>query len=273
MQPLFKEITFPPVRQFTADIGKLSSEQHTIRALLEVDVTDALDRIKAMRSPANKVSFLAWFIKVLADTVVEHPPINGLKKGRNRVIVFNQVDMSTIVERKVNQVAVPLPLVLRSVNAKSPLEITREIQDAVDQSLENQNAPQVGSRENTLFIKLGLILPQWLRLFIMRMFILRNPQRMQQTMGTVMVTSLGTVGQIPAWIMPTSIHPLSIGIGTLTKKPYLVQSQTLARQVLHLTVAMDHDVIDGMPARAFIADLVNRLSHGYGLAIDHFPES
>jgi pyruvate/2-oxoglutarate dehydrogenase complex dihydrolipoamide acyltransferase (E2) component len=273
MQSLFKEITFPPVRQFTADIGKLSSEQHTIRAFLEVDVTNTLERIKALRSPANKVSFLAWFIKVLADTVVDHPPVNGLKKGRNRVIVFNQVDISTIVERKVNQVAVPLPLVLRAVNTKSPFEVTREIQDAVDQSLENQNAPQVGSGENTRLIKLGLILPQWLRLFIIRMFILRNPQRMQQTMGTVMVTSLGTVGQIPAWIMPTSIHPLSIGIGTLTKKPCFVQGQILPRQILHLTVGMDHDVIDGMPARAFIADLVNRLSQGYALDIDHLPES
>ena len=112
---------------------------------------------------------------------------------------------------------------------------------------------------------MGLILPQWLRLFVMRSFILRNPQRMQNTMGTVMVTSLGTVGHIPGFIIPTSIHPLSIGIGTLTKKPVFVQGKCQPRQVLHLTVAFDHDVIDGMPARNFIADLVNRLNQGYAL--------
>ncbi len=112
---------------------------------------------------------------------------------------------------------------------------------------------------------MGLILPQWLRLFVMRSFILRNPQRIQNTMGTVMVTSLGTVGHVPGFIIPTSIHPLSIGIGTLTKKPVILQGKCQPRQVLHLTVSFDHDVIDGMPARNFIADLVNRLTQGYAL--------
>ncbi|MFU8827590.1 MAG: 2-oxo acid dehydrogenase subunit E2 [Brevefilum sp.] len=259
------EITFPAVRQFTADVGKLSKEKHTIQAFIEVDVTDALARIKTLRSPAYKVSFLAWFIKVLVDTVEHHPPVNGIKKGRKRVVVFKQVDVSTIFEKLVEQVAVPLPLVVRRANAKSPLQISQEIQDAVNQPLQNQKSPGVGAGDNKLLIMLGLILPQWLRLFIMRNLILRNPKRMQATMGTVLVTSLGTVGQISTWILPTSIHPLSIGIGTLVKKPYLVGGEVQSRQILHLTVALDHDVIDGMPARAFIADLVDRLSRGYAL--------
>lgn len=269
MQRPFIEISYPSVRQFTADIGKLSSEQHTIRAFLEIDVTHALDRIKALRTPSYKLSFLAWFIKVLADTVADHPPINGIKKGRNRVIVFKQIDISTIIEKQVNRVSVPLPLVVRAANLKSPIEIHQEIQNAANQSIENQTTPQVGSGENKFLIALGLISPQWLRLRIMRSFILRNPQRMQTTMGTVMVTSLGTVGNVASWIMPTSIHPLSVGIGTLMKKPYLLQGKIQPRQILHLTVGMDHDVIDGMPAREFIADLVNRLNQGYALGDDH----
>lgn len=265
MQQTYLEIYHPAVRQFTADIGKLSGEKHTIRAFLEVDVTNVLEHIKSLRSTGYKVSFLAWFIKVLADTVVKHPPINGVKRGRNKVIVFKQIDISTIVERKVGQDAVPLPLVLRAVNIKAPIEITQEIQNAVDQSIERQNAPRVGSGENTILIRLGLILPRWLRLFIMRKFILGSPQRLQDTMGTVMVTSLGTVGNLPGWIMPTSIHPLSVGIGTLAKKPLLFRGKIQPRQILHLTVGLDHDVIDGMPARAFIAELVDRLTQGYAL--------
>lgn len=265
MPNAFIEQKISPVRQFTADIGQLSREKHTIRAFLEVDITHALEQIKALRSPTYKVSLLAWFIKVLGDTVASHPPVNGIKKGPNKVIVFKQVDISTIVEKPVDGVSVPLPLVIRAANAKSPDQINQEIQNAVGQSIENGEAPSIGPGENKFLLSLGLILPQWLRLLVLRNFILRNPQRMQNTMGTVMVTSLGTVGHIPSWIMPTSIHPLSIGIGTLTKKPVLVQGKVQPRQILHLTVAFDHDIIDGMPARNFIADLVDRLIQGYGL--------
>jgi hypothetical protein len=189
------------------------------------------------------------------------------------VIVFEQVDISTIIEKPVDGTSVPLPLVIRAANTKSPHQITKEIQNAVDQRLENGKPPSIGDQDNQFLISMGLILPQWLRLFVIRSLILLNPKRMQKTMGTVMVTSLGTIGQIPGFIIPTSIHPLSIGIGTLTKKPVFIQGKCQPRQVLHLTIAFDHDVIDGMPTRHFIADLVNRLNQGYALKVVESQES
>lgn len=36
----------PPSRQFIFDIGKLGSQKHYVRGLLEVDVTEALRKIK-----------------------------------------------------------------------------------------------------------------------------------------------------------------------------------------------------------------------------------
>jgi len=268
MKKPYSEVKYPAVRQFTADIGRLDREIHRMRGFLEIDLTDSLEQIKTIRTPEHKVSFIAWFLKVLADTVISHPPVNGIKKGRNRVIVFNQVDIATIFEKPVDGQAVPLPMVLRAVNTKSALQISQEIHNAVHQNIENGNTPSIAGQENQFLVKMGLVLPQWLRLFVMRSFILRNPQRMQATMGTVMVTSLGTVGQIPGYIIPTSIHPISIGIGTLTKKPVIIHGKVQPRQVLHLTVSFDHDVIDGMPARNFIADLVNRLTQGYALDTD-----
>lgn len=265
MHKPFFEIKVPAIRQFTADIGRLDREIHRMRGFFEIDLTDSLEKIKTLRKPDHKISFLAWFLKVLADTTISHPPVNGIKKGRNRIIVFNKIDIATVVEKPVGGIPVPLPVVLRAVNTKSVLQISQEIANAVHQSLENENSPAITSQDNQFIISLGLISPQWLRLFVMRHFYLRNPQRMQNTMGTVMVTSLGTVGQIPGYIIPTSIHPLSIGIGSLTRKPVVVQGKCQPRQILHLTVGFDHDVIDGMPARNFIADLVNRLSQGYAL--------
>lgn len=263
----YTEIEYPSVRQFTADMGVIGREKHFVRALVEVDVTDALGKIKALRRPGRKVSFLAWFIKVLADCTAQHPPINGIRRGRNKVVVFQSVNISTIVEKQVEGKAVPLPLVLRDANHKTPFQVNDEIQTAVSQAVENEGNLVLGKGESVFFLKLAAALPQWMRLLYMRAFILNNPQRMQEMMGTVMVSSLGTVGRISGWIMPTSMHPLSIGIGSLNKKAVIHGGEIQKRDVLHLTIAIDHDVVDGMPALKFIDDFAARLESGAGLDV------
>ena len=261
----FVTVEYPAARVFTSDTGRISQEKHYVRALLEVDVTGALQKLKTLRSPGKKVSFLAWFIKVLANAVANHPPINGIKKGRNKVVVFQSVNVSTIVEKTVDGTSIPLPLVLREVNRKSHFQINDEIQSAIDQAVVQAGNLVLGSGENNLLMRLTLVIPQWLRLWIMRVFVLSNPQRMQQMMGTVMVTSLGTGGRITSWIIPTSMHPLSIGIGSLNKKPIIHNGQIEKRTILHLTIAFDHNIIDGMPARHFVEELVAMLESGSGL--------
>jgi pyruvate/2-oxoglutarate dehydrogenase complex dihydrolipoamide acyltransferase (E2) component len=79
---------------------------------------------------------------------------------------------------------------------------------------------------------------------------------MQEMMGTVMVSSLGTMGRISGWIIPTSMHPLCLGIGTINKKPVVHAGKIEARDILHLTISFDHDVVDGMLARKFVDELV-----------------
>ncbi len=261
----YTEIHYPAVRQFTADMGVIGRDKHYVRALVEVDVTDALLKIRTLRRPERKVSFLAWFIKVLADCTAQHPPINGIRKGRNKVVVFKSVNIATIVEKKVDGEAVPLPLVLRDANHKTALQLNDEIQAAVSQTVANEGNLVLGKGENTFLLKLAGALPQWMRLLYMRALILNNPQRMQEMMGTVMVSSLGTVGRIAGWILPTSMHPLSIGIGSLNKKAMIHDGEVQKRDILHLTIAIDHDVINGMPALRFMDDFAARLESGAGL--------
>ncbi len=261
----FFTIKYPAVRQFTADIGRLDHGRHYVRALLEVDVTAALQKLRQLRAPGRKISFLAWFVKVLADAVAQHPPINGVRRGRHKVVVFRQVNISVVVEKQVDGRAVPLPLVLRDVNDKTALQLNTEIQAAIEQPIEHAGNLVLGKGEHRGLLNLALALPQWMRLAFMRTFILGNPQRVQDMMGTVMISSLGTVGRLSGWMLPTSMHPLSIGIGSLNKKPAIYQGAIQKRDILHLTIAFDHDVIDGMPARAFVDELVARLEAGAGL--------
>ena len=261
----FIKVQYPGVRVLTSDTGRIDRDKHYVKALLEVDITTALQKLKTLRVPGKKVSFQAWFIKLLADSVALHPPVNGIHKGRDQVLVFRSVDVSTVVEKMVDGVPVPLPLVLRGANFKTCYELNDELQAAISQPVADKGSPAVGKGENRWLIKFALAIPQWLRLFIMRKFILGNPLRMQKTMGTVMVTSVGAVGHLSGWILPTSMHPLSLAIGSINKKPAIFEGEIQKRSILHLTVAVDHDVIDGVPAMRFMDDFVSKLEKGSGL--------
>jgi len=260
----FRIYQSPPSRVFTTDIGQLSREKHYIRTLLEIDISDSLRALKAVRTNKNKLSFFSWFIKCIADTVPDHPPLNGIRRGKRTIFVPESVDISVVVEKDVKGQSVPLPLILRNAQEKSLVQLNDEIKSAVAQDVQHTGNLVLGSGENRIFMNLALWIPQKIRLLFMR-HILKNPRRMQEIMGTVMVTSLATGGRVVGWIIPTSIHPLSIGVGTISKKTINLKGVLEKRDILHLTIAFDHDVIDGMPAKRFTEALVARLQSAYGL--------
>mgnify|MGYP005838637419 CR=1 FL=1 len=260
------EIPYPSSRQFTFDVGKLGREKHHIKALLEVDVTEARRKIKQSRQAGRKISVTTWLIKVLADSVALHPLIAGVNRPRqNTVVVFDDVDISLVIEKEVNGTRVPLPYVIRKADQKTLDHIREEIETAKLQVFEDEGNYVLGNRHNPLAMKLFLRLPQWLRLAFMRVFVCNNPQRLKHMMGNVMLTTVGMVGHGRGWIMPYSIHPLCLAISSLNEQPALYRGEIQQREMLHVTVLIDHDVIDGMPAARFVNDFARRLEDGYGL--------
>ena len=261
-----KEIQYPSSRKFTFDVGKIGREKHHVRALLEVDVSDARKKIKIYRRSGNKASFIAWLIKVIADCVALHPPINGINNPRkNKVLVFTEVDISLVIEKEVNGTRVPLPYVIKKADQKTIYQITSEIETAKSQIFEDEGDYVLGKRQNPAAMKLFTMLPQRLRLVLMRKFVFNKPQRLKDMMGTVMVTTAGMVGHTRGWIMPYSIHPLSLAFGSLNEQPIVNRGEIQIREILHLTVSVDHDVIDGVPAARFVDDLVTKMEKGFGL--------
>jgi hypothetical protein len=144
--------------------------------------------------------------------------------------------------------------VLRKTNEKPAEALHQEIQLAKQQSVTDEENYVLGDSQNKWGIKFFLAMPQILRLWIWRL-ILRNPQRMKEMMGTVVVTSVGMIGNIKGWLIPTSIHPIAFAVGSIVKKPGVIGDQIEAREYLPLTVLIDHDVVDGAPAARFISRL------------------
>jgi pyruvate/2-oxoglutarate dehydrogenase complex dihydrolipoamide acyltransferase (E2) component len=170
-----------------------------------------------------------------------------------------------VIEKELNGARVPLPYVIRRADQKTVFQISDEIQAARSQAAEGEADYVLGKKSSPLGMRLFVSLPQWLRLALMRSLVLNHPQRFKDMMGTVMVTTVGMAGHTRGWIMPFGMHPLCLALGSLNEQPAVVRGEIQKRQILHLTVLVDHDVIDGIPAARFVDDLVRKLETGFGL--------
>lgn len=68
--------------------------------------------------------------------------------------------------------------------------------------------------------------------------------------------------RINGWFIHKSVHPLSFGVGSIIKKPVAIDNEIKIREILNMTILVDHDVIDGAPMVRFLNDLTNYLETG-----------
>jgi pyruvate/2-oxoglutarate dehydrogenase complex dihydrolipoamide acyltransferase (E2) component len=262
----YYESPYPSSRRLTFDLGRTGLAKHHVKALLEVDVTEARTRIRQSRRNGARVSFFAWLVKTTADSVASHLEVNGFNDQRhNKVVLFRDVDISIAVEKQVGGMSVPLPYVVRKAQQKTIGQIQQEIEAAKSETVENEGHYVLGTQTSTRAMKSFVTLPQWLRLALMRAFFFNNPRRMKSAMGTVMITTVGMAGHARGWIVPFSMHPVCLAFGSVTQQPAIHEGAIQKREILHLTVLIDHDVVDGVPAARFADDLVRRLESGSGI--------
>lgn len=260
----FEVFEFPRSRVATFDVGKIGRNKHHITALLEIDVTIAREKIKNQLKSGTKIGFTAWLIKVIAETIENHKYIQAINSGARKQIIFEDVDVSIPIEKEVDGIKVPLITVIRKANEKSVNEIDVEIKQAKKSQI-NSAADYVLSQKTEKYInRIFFNLPQSIRLIIWN-FILRNPFSKKQNMGTVIVTNIGMSGKFPGWIIPKSIHNLCFGMGTIIKKPWIVDNTIAIRDILHLTILFDHDAVDGSIAAKFTDALVRNIENAIEL--------
>lgn len=257
---------FPSSRQATFDTGYIGLRKHHMRALIELDVTEGRELIRKYRQQRKtELSFNAWILKCIGQAISENKAVHGLRKGRNKLVIFDDVDISIVIEKEIHGERVPLPLVIRKVNEKSPQEIHFEIKSAKEQAIHNEKDYVLGENQFKGVMKLYVALPQFLRLTIWKWFILKNPLLLKKMSGTVVATSVGMMGNVKGWAIPVSLHPICFALGSIVKKPGVIKKQIEIREYLYMTILIDHDVVDGAPAARFIARLTELVESGYGL--------
>jgi len=247
------------------DAGRIGLNKHHIKALIEIDVTEPRNIIKSKRAlPGTKISFTSWIIKCIAAALSEHKEVHAFRKGINKLVIFNSIDISILIEKKVDGIPVPLPLVIRDANGKGLDVIYNEIENAKNKAIDERSGYVIGRSRRFDPLTLFALLPQFIRLFAWRI-ILASPHRANSMMGSAVVTSVGMAGNADGWIIPFSIHPVCFALGSIVKKPGVVNDTVEIREYLKMTILMDHDVVDGAPAARFVSRLVELIETGYGL--------
>lgn len=259
MTPNHKFQKIVSTRIATFDIFEVGMGKHHISAMLEFDVTESRAKLRELRKKGVSVSFNAWLIKVIATVLNEYPEAAAYVYNRKKLIIFDDINVSLIVEKKTGDTKVPIPLVIEKADKKSAEEISGEIDDTRSQDLKKGDI--VLKQQSSAYQRLYYHLPR----FIRRLFwllLLRNPKAAFRTMGNVSVTSVGMIGKVNGWFIHKSVHPISFGVGSVLMKPVIINSEVKPREILNMTVLVDHDVIDGAPMVRFLGDLTEYIEKG-----------
>jgi pyruvate/2-oxoglutarate dehydrogenase complex dihydrolipoamide acyltransferase (E2) component len=247
---------YPLSRIGTLDLGQIGLRKHHIAGLLEVDVTEAIAQIRKLRAEGREISFFSWMVKAISTAIAENRYIHAMAGRKHHTVVFQDIDISVMVEKAVEGKRVPLPLLIRKTNEKTTEAIHAEIRAAQSQQImDESDYVLTEDKLPRAVMRLYYTLPQWMRLFLIKR-ILRNPYRSKAMMGTAIITSVGTAGHLSGWIIPKAMHNLCFALGPIVKKPWVVANRIQIRDILHLTVLVDHDVVDGIPAARFAARLL-----------------
>jgi len=253
----FEELTLPKTRLAISDMLHEGQRKHMVHGLMEVDVTTPRKQILDHKQMTGEMlSFTAFITNCLAKAVDENKIMHGYRKGRNRLVLFDEVDVNTQIEREVEGRKWVMPYIIRAANQKTFLEIHQEIRQA-------QKSEVVEGREFKQY-DWYLMLPG----FVRRVFwwvLRKSPELTKNIAGTVGVTSLGMFGDGNFWGIPITTQTLLLTVGGIAEKPGVKENRIDNREYLSLTMSFDHDIIDGAPAARFASRLKELIESSHGL--------
>ncbi len=252
----FKVIPNPKIRRWFA--AAFRSAQHTpmMHGLIEVDVTRARAFLREHKANTGEsLSFTAFLIACLAKAVDENKAVQAFRKGSKRLILFEEVDVYTLIERDVAGQIPIMSSIIRAANRKTVREIHQEIRAA-----QVQDVAKV-VRWFQFFPALLFRPFFWVFSWIGR----RYPQMWKKYVGTVGITAVGMFGNGAGWGIPPALPTLMMTVGGIGEKPVIIDGQIVMRDYLSLTISFDHDIIDGAPAARFTKRLKELIESGYGL--------
>lgn len=257
---------FSRIRRGMVDYIHMAWRKHNVRALFEIDVTDIRSAIRRYRRETGKeLSLTAYLISVYSQMIADRPEIQAYRKGFRSVVIYKDVDVNTVVERKIDGDVSATSYILRRANTKSFDEIQSELTTAQKATSQSAFAGDTIKNRGSSYAKL----PRFLRKLILR-YSQWNPHFRRRIFGTVGFSSVSLFTQANAYAVVITPHTLGMVLGGIGTKPAVVGNEVKPRQMLSVAVSVDHDVIDGAPVARFLNIFHRRCRLLYGLE-DYAP--
>jgi len=257
---VYEVIPYPKLRRALAVTLRSAKGKSMIHGLLEVDVTKAREFLQDHKANTGEpLSFTAFIITCLAKAVDENKSLQACRKGSKHLLVFDDVDVATPIEREMAGQKQPMVYIIRAANKKTFRQIHHEIRaaqvNAVEQAWEGL--------KDFGWLPLVVFRVIWPMFWWMKN---RSPSVQKKYGGTVGVSAVGMFGKGSGWGIPINDHSLDLTLGGIAEKPGVVDGHIAVREYLSITLSFNHDLIDGAPAARFTQRLKDLIEIGYGLS-------
>ncbi|HXU83661.1 MAG TPA: dihydrolipoamide acetyltransferase family protein [Polyangia bacterium] len=188
----------------------------------EVDCTQLVD----LRSKANarlagiKLSYLPFIVKATVDALKKFPQLNAILDEQAGEIVQRREYHVGVAAQTEDGLIVP---VLRHADRKSIVELAREIDRLAA-------ATKAG-----------------------------KATREELTGSTFTITSLGTLGGVLATPIINYPEVAILGVHKIAKRPAVFEDKIVIRDMMNLSISVDHRLVDGYDAARFVAEVKDSL--------------
>jgi len=254
----YKVKTYPVSRRITSELFNQALKHHVVHGLLDIDVTVVRDIIRRREEQGEQVSFTGYILFCLAKAIKENEVFNAMRKGNRKVIIFDDVDISLLIEVEKNWKKVPLLFIIRAADKKSFAEINDEIQ-RVKQKKKNS------ATEQDKLLGLYFLLPKCFRKWLINFRYKHNPFFRKKMGGTAAVSSVGMFASGGGWGIPISLHTTFLLIGGIESKSVVRDKKIVIREVVNVTFSFDHDLIDGAVASRLTTRVKELIESAFGL--------
>ncbi len=251
-------LPYPRLRNFILDVMAEGRRKNILHVLVEADISGVKERLaEHRRRTGEAVSITSYVAASYVAAIAADKTMQAYRVGRSKLVVFDDIDLTFTIERDFEGAALPVFKIVRAAQEKSAAEIHAELQAARDAPL-GMHGPMTAL--DTLFFRL----PRFVRKSLW-FFVRRNPYWFKDLAGTVGITSMGMFTQGAAVAIPITPMTLTLAIGGIEQKLVLEDGKPVEREVIHLNLSADHDVIDGAPLMRFADRLKAILRDGTAL--------
>jgi pyruvate/2-oxoglutarate dehydrogenase complex dihydrolipoamide acyltransferase (E2) component len=242
-------LPFPSSRRAVTAAVRAGRRIVPMHGLLDVDVTEGRRLLDRHQPP---LSMTAFVIAAVGRAVAAHPEVHAYRDWRGRLVRHRHVDVQTLVEVPTEQGLFGLVHVVRDADVRRVPDISAEVRGV--------KADMASTATGRALRRLAPVAGRIPGFFPAMYAVMGRSVRAHELAGTVQVTAIGMfAGGGGFAIAPPTLASTSVVVGGLSRRPRVVDDEITVRDVLDLTVTIDHNVVDGAPATRFGADLRRRM--------------